>query len=342
MRRFAALLIGLLPGLASAGEQARAYPPLPQAFSSFGAAVADGQVYVYGGHVAKTHTYSTEAVTGKFRRLDLAAPGKGWQELPPGPGLQGLALVAHGGKVIRIGGMQPRNKIGEKADNISVATCAVFDPGLGKWQALPDLPVPRSSHDAIVAGDRLVVVGGWKMNGRGTKAYWHDSALILDLSKKSPAWESIPQPFRRRALNVAVAGDAIFVVGGINSEGDVEKTVDVLDLGKRTWSKAASLPGGSRNGFAPAAVGAHGRIYASPADGKVYRLSEKRDAWEPIAELQQRRIVHRIVPAGPNALLVLGGAGGGRNVDLTEAVRTDGKVLAPAATAEPAPGADGH
>lgn len=62
-------------------------PSLPQAFSSFGGCVCDGYVYVYGGHTGKTHTYSTESVTGKFRRFNLADPAKGWEELPVGPGL---------------------------------------------------------------------------------------------------------------------------------------------------------------------------------------------------------------------------------------------------------------
>src|SRR5688500_5501399 len=91
----------------------RGYPPVPRAVSSFGAAVSDGWLYVYGGHCARTHQYSTEAVVGTFHRLKLSNP-KAWEELPGGPPLQGLALVAHGGKIYRVGGMQPRNKPGEK------------------------------------------------------------------------------------------------------------------------------------------------------------------------------------------------------------------------------------
>jgi hypothetical protein len=49
----------LLLALAAAPKPPAAYPPLPEAFSSFGAAVADGHVYVYGGHTARTHLYST-------------------------------------------------------------------------------------------------------------------------------------------------------------------------------------------------------------------------------------------------------------------------------------------
>jgi len=297
------------------------YPPMPEAFSSFGAAVSDGYVYVYGGHIGQTHTYSTEAVTSKFRRLKIADP-RTWEELPEGPGLQGLALVAHGGKLYRIGGMQPRNKPTEASDNHSIATVAVFDPKSGKWDSLPDLPAPRSSHDACVVGDRIVVAGGWHMNGKGKKSVWHDDALVLDLSKKPLRWEAIRQPFQRRALNIAAVGEKVYVVGGMGPDG-LDKRVDVLDLKTRQWSEGPALPGPARNAFTPAACANGGQLYASPQDGKLYRLTEKGDAWSEIGALEQKRLVHRIVPANDNHLLVLGGASGmGANVALVEAFST--------------------
>ena len=80
-----------------------------------------------------------------------------------------MNLASHGGKVYRVGGMQPRNAPGEPADNLSIADVARFDPKVGKWEALPPLPAGRSSHDVVVAGDKLVVVGGWQMKGKGQK-----------------------------------------------------------------------------------------------------------------------------------------------------------------------------
>ena len=84
------------------------YATLPQATSSFGAVESEGWLYVYGGHITPTHTYSTEAVSGRFNRLNLST-GK-WEELPSGPPLQGMNLTAHAGKIYRVGGMAPRNK----------------------------------------------------------------------------------------------------------------------------------------------------------------------------------------------------------------------------------------
>src|SRR5215212_6392548 len=102
-------------------------PDLPAPLSSFGAAVVGDHVYVYGGHTGKAHTYSTETTLGDFHRLNLKQPEK-WEDLPGGPKLQGLALVAHGGKVYRVGGMQPQNAKTEKTEIKSQAACAVFDP----------------------------------------------------------------------------------------------------------------------------------------------------------------------------------------------------------------------
>jgi N-acetylneuraminic acid mutarotase len=304
----------------SAQETKLAFPSLPEAISSFGAAVSDGYIYVYGGHIGKTHTYSTEAVTGKFRRLNLANPSK-WEELPAGPAIQGLALVAHGGKIYRIGGMQPRNKVGDPSDNISLATCARFDPKVGKWEPMPDLPAGRSSHDAAVLGDAIVVVGGWQMHGGGKKSVWHDTALVLDLSKKTPTWEPISQPFQRRALNAASLDGKVYVVGGLGAES-TERKVDVLNLKSRKWTAGPTLPGVPRNGFSPAVCNQGGTLFASPSDGKLYQLSLKHDAWVQIDNLEKPRQVHRIVP-GPNAsLVVLGGASKDGNVAQVEVITT--------------------
>jgi hypothetical protein len=57
--------------------ESRNYASLPRAVSSFGAAVADDWLYVYGGHCAAPHQYSTEAVVGTIHRIKLSNPGNG-------------------------------------------------------------------------------------------------------------------------------------------------------------------------------------------------------------------------------------------------------------------------
>jgi len=309
-------LVGSATAVSSAAPPGQ-FPPLPRAVSSLGAVEADGYLYVYGGHAGKTHSYDTATVLGTFHRLKLAG-GTKWEELPGGPIAQGLNLAAHGGKVYRVGGMQPRNKPGEPADTHSLAECACFDPKVGKWEPLPPLPVPRSSHEVVVAGDKLVVVGGWNLQGRDRAPVWHDTALILDLAGREPKWQSIPQPFRRRALTGAAVGGRVYVIAGLGPEGG-DRRVDVLDVTSGKWSRGPDLPGADRVAFSPAAGVVNGRVVVSTSAGSVYRLTEKGDAWEKVGESASKRVVARLIPLGNRALLV-GGASAGSNVAELEVV----------------------
>ena len=282
------------------------FSPLPKGVSSFGAIAADGYLYVYGGHAGKTHSYDTQSVLGTFHRLKLS-PGATWETLPGGPILQGMNLAAHGGKIYRVGGMTPKNAPGEPADNHSISDAAYFDTASGQWQELPPLPAPRSSHELLVAGDKLVVVGGWQLRGHDEKPVWHDTALILDLAAKTPKWQSIPQPFVRRALTGAAVGSRVYVLGGLGTEGMYPRT-DILDLDTGTWSRGPDLPGGDRVGFSPAAGVLEGRVIVNTSAGPVYRLNSQGNAWDTVGEAKIRRMVHRLVPHSSNSVLLIGGA----------------------------------
>ncbi|MBY0513318.1 MAG: hypothetical protein K2P78_05340 [Gemmataceae bacterium] len=214
--------------------------------------------------------------------------------------------------------MQPQNKAGEPADNVSLASVARFDPKANKWEDLAELPAGRSSHDAVVVGDRLIVVGGWRMNGAGKMNGWHTSTLILDLAKPGATWEAVKQPFERRALTAAVHKGKVYVVAGLTPDGGTAHDVNVFDPESKTWADGPKLPGDRLNGFTPAAAALDGHLYLSPADGTLYRLAG--DKWEPAGSLKTPRFVHRVVPIGGGKLLALGGASKGGNVAETEAV----------------------
>ncbi len=293
-----ALCLALTTAPHSAGKLA----PLPLKVSSFGACACDGWLYVYGGHTGSTHQYSTETATGRFFRAKLS--GGEWEELPKGPALQGLALVAHAGKVYRVGGMQPRNKPGDPADNHSVTGCACYDPSKKQWSDLPDLPAGRSSHDAVVVGEKLYVLGGWDMGGAKGTTTWHATALVLDLGKPD-RWQTLEQPFRRRALGAAAVAGKAYAIGGLTADGATTQ-VDVYDPKTRTWGRAADFPGGAGNGFSPAACTLGEALYASGPDGKVYRLDAGK--WRQVGAQEVKRFVHRLVPGAEGALLVVGGS----------------------------------
>ncbi len=211
-------------------EAARAtrFMTLPEATASFGAVVSGEWLYIYGGHIAPTHDYWTGAVSGMFQCLHLTGDSV-WEELPGGPAAQGLNLASYNGKIYRVGGMQPRNQNGDPADLHSIDHVARFDPAKMKWESLPPLHAPRSSHDVAVIGDELYVVGGWDLTGKVNDVEWTRDMMVMDLSAQNPTWTSLPQPFERRALTAAAFDGKLYVIGGMNSKDVVERTVNIYD-----------------------------------------------------------------------------------------------------------------
>lgn len=155
-------------------------------------------------------------------RLDLKS-GR-WASIIDGPHLQGLALVAHRGRLYRIGGFTAMNREGEDHDLWSQTSVACFEPHGSGWVEMPSLPERRSSHDAAVVDDCIYVVGGWAMEGEG-KTEWHATAWKMDLTQQDPVWEAIAAPpFRRRAVALAAHVDKLYVVGGFGTSPDLPDT----------------------------------------------------------------------------------------------------------------------
>ena len=96
-------------------ETVSAYAPLPEEIASFGGAVCDGWLYVYSGHTGTEHEHTRENLSQHFCRMQLDG-GQQWEELPMQTPLQGLPLVAHGGKLYRVGGLNHRNAPDEDED----------------------------------------------------------------------------------------------------------------------------------------------------------------------------------------------------------------------------------
>ena len=210
-------------------------------------------------------------------------------------------------------------------------------PETDTWQDLPDLPRPRSSHDAVVSGDHLYAVGGWQLRGAGNEPVWHDDAVVLDLSAADPVWKKIPQPFQRRALAVATAGGKIYAFGGLGTDG-TSRQVDVYDPATDSWSQGPELPAMAdkrMKGFGVSAFGVGDQIYLSGADGIVHRLPAGAGAWEEgLGQLETPRFFHRLLPHGERLLFVGGAARSGHLGDIEQIAMADlvpGSVKPPVA-----------
>ncbi|MCR9245436.1 MAG: hypothetical protein NXI31_10415 [bacterium] len=299
---------------------------LPHAISSFGATRVGGWLYVYGGHIGRAHAHSRENVIGNFQRLNLA-DGTSWQALPPGPPLQGTALVAAAdGRLYRVGGTDARNEKGDDADMHSTASVQRFDPALGRWAKATPLPEPRSSHDAIICDNKLYVVGGWHLAGDGD-GLWHETAWVADLAQEPLEWRALPAIGEtRRACAVATFGGRIAVLGGIDDSRPIN-TVRVFDPASNEWSEGPALPGFA---FGTAALGIDGWLYATVMDGRLLKWNGKADSrWQPVAQFETPRFFHRMVEAPENGrILAFGGAGRGGHMRTMETVVIDAKIAA--------------
>ena len=302
--------VGLAPAIA-AGQTRKAsaggFPGMPELVTSFGAAVLDRSLYVYGGHTGDAHAYWNTSQARTLWKLDLKQPGE-WKSLGEGPRLQGLALVAHEGKLYRIGGFQAKNKEGDAQDLWSQADVDCYDVATGKWGDAPPLPEPRSSFDAAVLNGRIYVVGGWTLAGEA-ESKWLQTAYALDTSESSPRWSRLPKPpFQRRALAVAAHAGKIFAIGGMQQQGGPTTRVDVFDPETQQWTQGPSLNGEAMDGFGASAFAAGGRLYVSTYHGQLQRLSNDGKSWSIVQKLANARFFHRMLPISPTQLIVVGGA----------------------------------
>lgn len=302
-------------------------PDLPEAVASFGAVTHNGAVYVCGGYKGERHSYAAHLTSGALYRLPLQ-PGATWEVLPAAAPAQGAPLVAHGRHLYRVGGMIARNAAGEKWDLHSMDTVDRFDLRRGSWESLPPLPAPRSSHDAVILDDALYIGGGWQLSGAASQGVWQESVLRLNLSQRGASWESIPQPFQRRALALAALDQQVYCIGGIDADG-TSSEVDILHLPTRTWSKGPELPRGPMKGFGCSAIAHQGRLFVSGLKGDVWALSPDGLQWSVVGTLQHPRFFHRLVPGGPHQLLALGGEDSdGKRIDVETVFPTASGQLA--------------
>ncbi len=302
------------PDSQSLTESSPNFPPLPEGITSFGAATDNGWLYIFGGYTGKRHDYSIEKVRGTFYRINLAHNGRGqiWEQLPSGEPAQGTAIVAHGNYIYRIGGMAAKNHAGEKQDLVSQNIFARYDIAKNVWENLASLPEGRSTHDAIIVGDKLYVGGGWDLNGDPLNddpnaAKWQDTLLVLDLNQPDAQWQNIPQPFIRRAIAMAAIGSKIYFIGGMTSDNYTSRAVDIYDTANGIWSKGLDLPPSTMNGFGFAAIGVGDKIYTSGFSGKLLSLSADGIKWKVAGELKQPRFFHRLILLNDGNLLAIGG-----------------------------------
>lgn len=281
---------------------------MPVGLTTIGATTLGDHLYVLGGYAGTPHNYSKRDQSREFYRLDLKTHG--WDELASVGPVQSAVLVNDGRYVYRIGGMVARNEPGQPQDMHSLADVARFDPETNAWQPLPSLPEPRSSHQAVIYGRKLYVVGGWELSGGTYDSEWRQTLATCDLAEPSCTWKVEPMPFATRAFGAAVFEDKLYVLGGLTPQ-ESSDDVQIYDLKAGTWSKGPALPKGN---LTICAAVYRGQLYANGGDGNIYRLAADGSAWSVAGELAFPRMFHQLVEA-PNGLLAVGGIPSGHRGD---------------------------
>lgn len=295
------------------------FAEFPRGMTSFGAAVVGKRVFVAGGKSGRAHRYARSYQNREIFSLDLGdgeEGGDGWYTAGETLGLQGLAVVAHDGNIIRVGGLEVRNEEGEEQELRSIAAVKSFNPETQTWTKLPSLPQGRSSIDACLHDNKIYVVGGWTM-AIGEDSQWASDMLVLDLEQDQPQWKSVPVPFQTRAMAVSAAGGNLYVIGGIDQADGPTDRVHVFDIENGSWSDGPSVPcEGGMKAFGCSAVVVAGNLIVSTYDGGIYGIDVSTEVetpvgqrkWEKLYQLQTGRFFHRMVPAGDSRFAIIGGS----------------------------------
>lgn len=243
---------------------------------------------------------------------------------------QGVSLISDGTRLYRIGGLHAVNEPGDPAELYSIGDFAAFDPSEHRWQALPELPEPRSSHRSAVLHGQVYVFGGWTLHGED-EGLWLDHGLVFDLNHPIEHWKKIAQPVPLRGAEVVAYLDRIWLLGGLTPDGSVSSGVYVYDPVTAEWTCGPDLPlpRSNGNGLAatvllenPSGSRHHESLLVSCVDGALYRLNVGLNVWESIASISPPRIHHRLVTADEH-LYVIGGAARQGHLSTIDRVRLD-------------------
>jgi len=145
-----------------------------------------------------------------------------------------------------------------------------YDPAANKWTKRKPMALPAHHLSVAAYNNKIYVFGGFTgVPGGGA---WIPINNAWEYDPANDSWKALaPMPVKRGAAVAAVAGERIYVIGGVTTPPDskaptigpataqrVLDTVEEYDLKSDTWRERASMPT-PRNHTAAGVV-----------DGKIY------------------------------------------------------------------------
>ena len=239
---------------------------------------------------------------------DVPLPGS-WTTLAPAPTKRTEVTAAVlGGRIYVLGGFAEPS-LGNLSSMTITDRVEVYDPVTNEWTTRAPLPVGLHHAAAVVAGNRLYVIGGYR---QAFLALWHPVATVYMYDPDKDVWtERSPMPTPRGALAVAESGGRLYAIGGYDGSSN-KAAVEVYDPVSDTWTAGAPLPT-PRDHLAAATVGGNiyaigGRVNQSYARNLsiVEAYDPAADRWTKVADLPTARSG---ITAGVirGAIYVLGG-----------------------------------
>lgn len=191
---------------------------------------------------------------GGFQQVSLR-----WSKSTPFPEpTSGYAAGVIQGKLVLAGGTYWNGTAHHWTKKIFTATTYSFDPETGKWDKLPEEPVPLGYAASTVVNDTLFVLGGY--NGQRV------SRRILTFTKKRNhyVWKEFGElPVDRVFARAVTIGNKIYLVGGSTDFEPLDaigtcctsktatNSLMVFDTRhpEKGWREVAPYPGATRWSF---------------------------------------------------------------------------------------------
>lgn len=193
-------------------------PELPEGRSSFDACVANHHVYVVGGWCMggdEGTVWATDVL-----KFDLRDPASEWKRVAAPFKTRALAVRAHEGKLVVIGGIQ---EVGGTTNDVHI-----LDPTSGEWSEGPEVPVEGGMKSfgcsAVSLGDHLLVST-------------YDGG-IYELNGDMSGWEKVHQLESGRFFHqmLPVGKSSFALVGGSHMQDGSRLEIEVFQVSESTMA----------------------------------------------------------------------------------------------------------
>jgi N-acetylneuraminic acid mutarotase len=242
--------------------------PFPEPSEELLGAAADDRLYVFAGLAPgwkpRALVYEYDPVSDKWRKKKPMA-------LPS----HHVALADYNGKIYAFGGFVLPTS-GPPAWT-PIDNAWEYDPVTDDWRALAPMPSRRGAANAVVANNRIYVIGGVVPAGKEASVHpsrAHKSVgTVEEYDPASNTWrERTPMALPRNHATAAAVNGKIYVIGGrvggafITSGSSNVDVVEEYDPANDVWGPPRAKMPSARSAIASGVFG--GRIYVTGGEGQ--------------------------------------------------------------------------